>query len=323
MKRLLGIVLVVLLFPKIQAAEISLQKTTTVRILDKTEAAKTLVTADAFTMRMSRFDRSARMQTDRQVSEKELLEFAAGQAISFSDTQKQELREVFGAIDKKIAGLKLKLMLPPVITVIQTTGKEEGGAAYCRGNSIILPKNVVEGGQEIIQDYITHELFHILTSQNPELRRELYAIVGFVPCKEVRLSDELLSRKITNPDAFKNDFRIEISLEGRSVSAIPILLSSSEKYDVKRGGTFFEYIEFKLLVIEEQKGEWVPKREGGKAKLLNPLRTPGYMEKIGGNTEYVIHPEEVLADNFRLMLDQATGLPTPLIPEKMKELLSK
>ncbi|KKK47543.1 hypothetical protein LCGC14_3154140, partial [marine sediment metagenome] len=38
---------------------------------------------------------------------------------------------------------------------------------------------------------------------------------------------------------------------------------------------------------------------------------------------YIIHPEEVLADNFRLMVNQTKNAPTPRIPARMKELLSK
>jgi len=38
---------------------------------------------------------------------------------------------------------------------------------------------------------------------------------------------------------------------------------------------------------------------------------------------YIIHPEEVLADNFRLMVNQVTNVPTPRIPARMKEVLSR
>ena len=45
------------------------------------EARKLLSTRDAFVARMSPFDRSARMKTDREVSEAEYLAFAAAAAM--------------------------------------------------------------------------------------------------------------------------------------------------------------------------------------------------------------------------------------------------
>jgi hypothetical protein len=46
------------------------------------------------------------------------------------------------------------------------------------------------------------------------------------------------------------------------------------------------------------------------------------MEQIGRNTEYVIHPEEVLADNFALLVLKKANVPSPEILQKMREVLS-
>ena len=48
----------------------------------------------------------------------------------------------------------------------------------------------------------------------------------------------------------------------------------------------------------------------------------GFFEQVGTNTEYVIHPEEILADNFPMLIVDTRDLPPPAILEKMKQILS-
>ncbi len=323
MKWSLVVALIALMPLPLAAAEIKLQEGTTVRLADKEEAAGILGTEDEFIEAMSPFDRSARMQTDRDVSKEEFVDFIALQARSFSEAEGEKLKVIFASIREKLSALNLKLRLPATITLIKTTGKEEGGAAYCRGGAIVLPQHMVRRGGKLLEDVLIHELFHVLCRTNPELRREFYAIVGFSPCTEVPLPQELLPPKITNPDGFRNDYYVEFGFEGQRVRVIPVLFSSSERYDVQRGGRFFNYLVFRLMAVEERDGKWVPKLVEGKPLLLDASRVPEYMEKVGRNTRYIIHPEEVLADNFRIMVNQTANVPTPIIPARMKELLSE
>ena len=55
--------------------------------------------------------------------------------------------------------------------------------------------------------------------------------------------------------------------------------------------------------------------------LLDPDDVPGYHEQIGRNTRYIIHPEEILADNFVFLLDGRIDLPTPRVVEQMGKVL--
>jgi hypothetical protein len=47
------------------------------------------------------------------------------------------------------------------------------------------------------------------------------------------------------------------------------------------------------------------------------------MEQVGRNTQYIIHPEEILADNFALLVLGESKIPTPEILQKMREVLSR
>ena len=57
--------------------------------------------------------------------------------------------------------------------------------------------------------------------------------------------------------------------------------------------------------------------------LLDPDDVPGYHEQIGRNTRYIIHPEEILADNFVFLLDGRIDLPTPRVVEQMGKVLQE
>jgi hypothetical protein len=187
----------------------------------------------------------------------------------------------------------------------------------------MLPQSEVTKSQKDLQKLICHELFHILSRQNPELREKLYAIIGFTKCNEIKLPPELERRKITNPDAPRNDHFIRLQISGRESLAVPILVSSVETYDVKRGGEFFSYLQFQFLVVEKDgdSEKLKPVMDGSAPKLVGANQVSGFMEQIGRNTDYIIHPEEILADNFALLVLGQPDVPSPEILRKMKEVL--
>ena len=81
------------------------------------------------------------------------------------------------------------------------------------------------------------------------MREKLYTAIGFVKCNEVALPPDLQSRKITNPDAPRNDHCIRLKVRGVDRWAVPILYSSDKKYSVKHGGDLFDYLQFQFLLV--------------------------------------------------------------------------
>jgi len=47
----------------------------------------------------------------------------------------------------------------------------------------------------------------------------------------------------------------------------------------------------------------------------------GFYEQIGRNTDYIIHPEETLANNFVHLMIGKKGLKNPEIPAQIEKLL--
>jgi hypothetical protein len=292
-----------------------------VHFASQSEGRQILTAKDEFIQRLSPFDRSARMKTDKAVSEDELLAFIGRNVVEWSNDEKQSVQAVIEALQPLLG--ELRLSLPPTVSLIKTTGAEEGNAAYTRATAIALPKSELSKNQKDLQKLICHELFHVISRQSPELREKLYGIIGFTKCQEIELPPDLARRKITNPDAPRNDHFIRLTIDGHESLAVPILLSKVETYDVKRGGEFFAYLEFQFLVVEKdgRSGNLKPATEGASPKLAGMERVSGFMEQVGKNTDYIIHPEEILADNFALLVLKAPAVDSPEILQKMREVL--
>jgi hypothetical protein len=298
-------------------------RNTTMHFASQSEGRQMLVARDDFIQRLSPFDRSARMKTDKAVSAGELLEFIGKNVVDWTKEETQTVQAAIEAMQPLFRDLPLSL--PPTVQLIKTTGAEEGNAAYTRSTAIVLPMAVLGKSQQELQQLICHELFHILSRQNPVLREELYGIIGFAKCNEIKLPPELERRKITNPDAPRNDHFIRLQIAGHESLAVPVLLSSVETYDVKRGGEFFAYLQFQFLVVEKDLGSANLKAvsEGSSPKLVGMEHVSGFMEQVGKNTDYIIHPEEILADNFALLVLNSHTVASPEILRKMREVLMR
>ena len=282
-----------------------------------------LARRDEFVSRMSPFDRAARMKTDQNVTEKAYLDFVGANVLPWSPDEREKVVTALQRVLPVLAGLHLTL--PDRILFIKTTGNEEGGAAYTRSAAIVLPTGNLNEAAAKIESLISHELFHVMSRANPKLREKLYAAIGFAKCNEATFPEELALRKLTNPDAPVNDHCIQLAVDGKKRWCIPILFAKADRYDVQRGGEFFHYLQLRLQVgeFDEASSTFTPVTVGGKSKLVDIRETRGFFEQVGKNTGYVIHPEEILADNFALLVTGQRNLPSPEISAQLESLLRK
>jgi hypothetical protein len=280
------------------------------------EAREILSSKDTFVERMSGFDRAARLKTDRAVTESEYLRFARAAALDWEESEKRAIAAAYDAIRNDLE--RLHLPLPPRILVVKTTGQEEGDTSYTRANAIVLPRRHVRDSPEL-QKTLAHELFHVASRSDPALAEKLYATIGFHPCGEAVFPPSLAPRKLTNPDAPRNDYCIRVKLDGREVAVTPILFSRSATYDPARGGEFFEYLLLGLLIRDDAAAE----SRAADTRVAQLNQVSGFFEQVGRNTQYVIHPEEILADNFSLMVIRAPAMPSPEIPKGIERVLAE
>ena len=306
------------------AAEVPLGTKTTAHFASVAEGREVLGKEDDFVARMSAFDRAARLKTGRPVSEEEYLAFVRENILEWSDTEKQMVERLLLEVATALSSFPGRL--PEKILLVKTTGAEEGHAAYTRANAIVLPARRVRTVPPArLKADICHEIFHILSRANPELREKLYGIIGFAKCEEIEFPAELQHRKITNPDAPRNDHYIQVKVEGKKQFAVPILFSRTDTYNPAEGGEFFNYLQFKLLLVERtgEPGRMAAIRDASGIRLIDVPQASGFIEQIGKNTQYIIHPEEILADNFTALLTAKSDLPSPEIVQTMRTALAR
>jgi hypothetical protein len=286
------------------------------------EAARTVLTnSDDFIRALSPFDRAARMKVDREVKEAEFLEFVSRAAQPWTSEETNRLTKVLQTVRQRLTPWNLPL--PPTLVLIKTSGAEEGNASYTRSNAIVIAQQELQSTSSGLEDLIAHELFHVISRHNPELRKRLYRIVGFIPINEIALPENLHSRRITNPDGVQTGWMITVTNNGQAISTVPILYSSTDRYDIQKGGEFFNYLVFKLLAVTNGPAGWQSLRVAGNPQLIDPGEANGYLDQVGRNTDYIIHPDEILAVNFVHLINGKTDVATPRILSEMKEVLTR
>ena len=306
-------ILATLLFSFPAAADygVALNAQTHIRFASADEGRRVLGSADNFTRALSAFDRSVRRQTEQAVSATDFLEFASQQVLPWSDAEVENLREILAPVGTLFFDRTLRF--PPVVLLVKTSGHEEGHTPYHRGNAIVLPAGVLQWPRETLHEIIVHELFHVMTSANPELREALYGVIGFGSCAPLQLPPGLASRKITNPDAPGLGHCMSLGDGSSGDVVFPVLLSSAERYDPARSGGLLEYVALDLVVAEWRDGGWKPKQVDGALTRLGHGQFQSFLDRIGKNTANSAHPEEILADNFVLLVKGVRDVPTPSI----------
>jgi hypothetical protein len=247
------------------------------------------------------------------------LAYAADQVRPWDSREVNHLSQIVSAVRGHLDGYELAL--PNIVLLVKTTGREEGRAAYCRGHAIVLPQAMLAASTQRLTQLLIHELYHVLSSHNPDLRHAMYGVLGFQACDSVRLPPVLAERKITNPDAPLVDCYTTVEHDEKELFVAPMLYAETE-YDLQRGGSFFNYLVFRLVVIEREAGQWKAVLRNGRLDVLEPRRVSSFMRQIGSNTDYIIHPEEILAENFVHLVLNTKPLATPRIVEEMRNVLA-
>ena len=255
---------------------------------------------DEYAQRMSAFDRKLRMDQEAAVSAREFLRFAAAQVTAWPDSERERIAAVMETLAMRLQGLRVPL--PPRVLLIRTTGHEEEGEAHTRGHAIVLPARSTGGDAGELLALLSHELFHVMSRHDGALREALYALIGFQRCPEIALPPELEGRRITNPDAPKLDTYIEVRTAGTAVAVAPLLLTRAD-FSLQRGVALQDYWQLRFLALRRgAENEMRPILRDGAPVLYSLGELEGFFEQVGSNTQYLIDPEEILADNFALLV---------------------
>lgn len=268
---------------------------------------------DGFISSMSTFDRSSRMKINKPIDNSEFTKFLKNNVLEWENTEKSKITLIFEKIKNKFQGLKD--ILPDEIFLVKSTGAEEGNAAYGRENSIVLPKRVINKSAGELENDLIHELFHIISKNNIGLRKDLYKIIGYYAGDNFEYPKQLAERKITNPDGYENKYYIDIQINNQNLTLVPLLIAKIDIEEINSHNDFFAYLSFKLAIVKSNN---VRKND---LMFLDDNDFQYYHEKTGFNTQFRIHPDEILADNFVLLVNKSNQIRSHWIIEEMKKIL--
>jgi hypothetical protein len=314
--------------PTAQAEQyFQLNSETTFHFASPEKGRQLLSRRDTFLSSLSRFDREIRVRSVG-ATHQQVLEAIQNDVVAWGDRQVARYLRILATLRPKLA--RFDLPWPAEIWLVRARGDMESGAAYCRQEAIVIPEPMDRRSEEELERLLTHELFHILSNQNPKLREQLYEIVGFERMDPLQLPAPLADRQITNPDAPVIDCFLWVVAQGEVHPAAPVLLAR-HAYQPDGPQSLFALLEFHLVVLEPHDLDNGPpsdlpayqvRESDGKPWLLSPDRACLFWN-IGINTNYIIHPEEVLADNFVYLIHARTDLPTPRIVNNLRNLFAK
>ena len=154
----------------------------------------------------------------------------------------------------------------------------------------------------------------MLSRADPALREELYGAIGFRRCETVELPAALARLRLTNPDAPDSRHAIALRRGGEPAEVLPFVHFASDKVDPRAG------------FAGQVRTSWLPvERVGNGCKArderLSLAELEGLAEQAGSNTRYVIHPEEILADNFALLFREPAKIASPQVLERIRRIL--
>lgn len=282
------------------------------------EAVKILSANDDYTSKLSIYDYHSKFFSDKPLDTEGLKAVYSEHVLEWNDDQKASVDEAMKNINAQMVKFDIDM---PDISFILTSNKDEGGAAYTRGQSIILKPQSVYKYSINLEHLIVHELFHVYSRAHKDLRPAMYEIIGYKPCKELKFPKEIEDLRISNPDAPDNNFYITGTYQGEMYSFIPIIYSS-EPYEIGSGASFFQTLQDKMLAVEIKDDAPIPIYVDDEPLIVNKNHIDEFYEKVGLNTDYTYHPEETMADNFVYMLYEM-DVKSPWVLEGLKAVIDK
>jgi len=280
---------------------------------DRERGQQILTADDNYMNRMSAAEiaiRTSSVTADKTVQDLKKLYQAS--VLDWSKAEIAHITALVSANKKKLTSLQH--LLPAEVTFIKVNDKVEGGLPHTRANAIILPLS----GGPLTEKLFYHELFHVLSRHQLDKHHSLYGLLGFKPC-DYRGNDEVNAKSLTNPDVPAAGYYLPVTLDGQASAIMTYLHAARAAFDPTIEKGFGGHFGFGLLKVKTDDGKCIVDTDAeGKAQLLNPAATADFFAAIGRNTSYIIHPEEVLAENFVFVMMGKKDLPNPEVMERLK-----
>jgi hypothetical protein len=216
----------------------------------------------------------------------------------------------------------LNLPLPREILLVNTTGRESADTPHTRGNAIAIPTASFDAQGFSDVEVLSHELFHVVSRHAPALATRLYALIGFESASELEWPASWLPLRIADADAPHHRHLMRVAHEGEEIAVMPLVIASHSP--LRRGEVITAVMEVRLLEVMPGSGS-TPTRallRDGEPLWHEPDELSDFAAKLGDNTDYTIHPEEAMADNF-MFLVSGRPVANPALLQRIAALLKQ
>lgn len=242
---------------------------------------------------------------------------------SFSIFEKLFVDSILAKMARKLEKSGYELPEVGEITFISCDMDTEfGSSGYTHGKEIYINSSLVtmytllsmdSQTKTLMEELLWHEMFHVLTRNNPEFRSDMYSLIHFtVTDSDYALPKSIREYLLSNPDVMHHDAYATFVIDGREIDCYVADISS---------GHFAEGADFKEIPA------LVP--TDGSDTYYTPEQAENFDAVFGTNTTYVIDPEECMAENFSLAMTYGLdgrnnqGYQSPEIIQGIIELLQE
>lgn len=239
------------------------------------------------------------------------------EAASFSS---QELLLVSAALRRahRMMMEQLPGLFPASCRLARIRGLAYGPDAYfTRGDVIFIAPGILSTNDpEQLADILVHEVWHLVSRasldksgrlgvdtsfpQSVSLRDKTYEAVGFSRLQgRLTMADAERASLVLNPDATFNDWAIRLKATGDTAARyyLPLLTLAQTTPDNRQERSIANAVRIAYCPLSPTKEGW----QATLAQARDLSSDPEFLFRTGGNTPYIIHPEEIVAENMLLL----------------------
>lgn len=277
------------------------------------QAREVLGRHDAYVRSTAALERSVLLKTEETVTPERFARAMADTALEWTEEERRGFADVLPRLQRFLA--PMRWTAPATILLIKASDRLMDGFPHTRANAIVLQEGMLRdalANPRLLDYLMAHETFHVLTRADAQLREELYGTIGFRACASTELPAALAKLRLTNPDEPEKRYAIRLP-QGEMT---PLVHFASHVIDATKG--FSASARTSWLPVERSDGRCRARDERWTTERLE-----GLYEQVGRNTAYVIHPEEILADNFALLFHPTGKLVSPEVATRIERTLRR
>ena len=290
------------------------------RFASAEEGRERLLSNTEYYSQMTQTDLNFRLGHDNAALD-ELLERSTAEIRDYNLIEKYIVDRRIAKMARKLAKNGYDLPLPEEIVFIKSDMSAEIMAAsgYTHGTDIYLNStniavSVIPGASQYFDQLLWHELFHCLSRNDPDFRAQMYSLIHFtVTDADFALPSCVRENYLSNPDVERHDSYATFQIDGRKVDCFLVWMTTTVFSETQPDPD-------KITALVPIDGTDV---------YYTKDQASDFDEVLGTNTDYVIDPEECMADNFAYAMyygidgPDGQGYPDPEIIRGIIDLVSR